>query len=88
MGKQVEKIINRFDRLREDKRTKASDEYSITKHFDTLRYKTKLVPQIKTEADETKAFDIKKFLAKPLFTSMISPIDPILLKFSKSITFI
>lgn len=71
MGKQVEKIINRFDRLREDKRTKASDEYSITKHFDTLRYKTKLVPQIKTEADETKAFDIKKFLYAPYASSNI-----------------
>ena len=37
---------------------------------------------------EDDKIDIKKFLANPLLTSMISPIDPILLKFSKSITFI
>ena len=31
---------------------------------------------------------IKKFLAKPLFTSITSPIDPILFTFSNNITFI
>ena len=33
-------------------------------------------------------FAIKKFLAKPLFTFIISPIDPTLLIFSSNITFI
>ena len=33
-------------------------------------------------------FAIRKFLANPLFTSIISPIDPIFLTFSSNITFI
>ena len=31
---------------------------------------------------------VKKFLAKPLFTSIMSPMEPILFKFSSNITFI
>ena len=41
-----------------------------------------------SELINNKEYEIKKFLANPLLTSMISPIEPILLKFSKSITFI
>ena len=40
------------------------------------------------EAYKAFLFDIKKFLAKPLFTSITSPIDPILFTFSNKITFI
>ena len=38
--------------------------------------------------NQTSSVQIRKFLANPLLTSIISPIEPIFLKFSKSITFI
>ena len=37
---------------------------------------------------EENKIDIKKFLAKPLLTSITSPIEPILFTFSNKITFI
>ena len=40
------------------------------------------------DANRAFFFDIKKFLAKPLLTLIISPIDPIFLRFSNSIIFI
>ena len=38
------------------------------------------------EAKRAFFFEIKKFLAKPLLTSITSPIDPTFLTFSKRIT--
>ena len=71
MGKIITTIIDRFDGgLTEDKRSGwisngnifTTNKFSITKHFDTYTYPKKLVPYHKTEAVETKTFDIVKFL--------------------------
>lgn len=63
MGKTYEQIIDRFDGgISEDKRSKASNKFSITKHFDAQTFPHKLVPHIKTEAVENKTYDITKFL--------------------------
>ena len=65
---QKEITIDRFDGgIAEDKRTKSSNKYSITKHFDAFTYPHKLVPYPKTQAlaNEDKTMDIVKFLYAP-----------------------
>ena len=58
--------INRFDGgISEDKRLQSDRHFSISKHFDTFTYPHKLIPQYATEANETKAYDIVKFLYAP-----------------------
>lgn len=72
----VETIITRFDGgISEDKRAGwagsgnrfTTNKFSLTKHFDVFTYPKKLVPYKKTEADETKSYDIVKFLFAPHF---------------------
>jgi len=46
----------------EEKRSKDLTKFSITKHFDVFTFPHKLVPYLKTEADEQKAYSIVKFL--------------------------
>lgn len=62
MGKIIPTLIDRFDGgISEDKRSKQSNKFSLTKHFDVFTYPHKLFPYYKTEALETKNLDIVKF---------------------------
>lgn len=62
MGKIVETLINRFDGgIRNDRRTKRSNAYAITKHFDVFRFPHKLLPYYATETDESKDKNITRF---------------------------
>ncbi len=71
-------LINRFDGgISNDKRfgwvrngsNFTTNRFSITKHFDALTYPNKLVPYKITLADETKSYDIVKFLVAPYETT-------------------
>ena len=63
MGKTYEQIIDRFDGgISEDKRSKASNKFSITKHFDAQTFPHKLVPHYNTVSVEDKTYLITKFL--------------------------
>jgi len=66
MEKQITTLIDRFDGgLSKDKRSKSSNKFALTKHFDTMTYPHKLVPYRSTEADEVKASNIVNFLYAP-----------------------
>lgn len=63
MGEIITTKINRFDGgIAKDKRSKISNQFAVTKHFDALTYPHKLVPYFDTEAIEDKTFFITKFL--------------------------
>jgi hypothetical protein len=63
MGKIIEYKINRFDGgMSKDIRSKSSNKFSITSHFDSYTYQHKLAPYHLTEAVEDKTFFITKFL--------------------------
>jgi len=65
MGKIYEQKINRFDGgIADDLRSTDFRFAAMVKHFDTT-YPHKLIPYPKTEADETKSYDITKFLYAP-----------------------
>ncbi len=62
----IQTIIDRFDGgISEDKRSKTSSKYSLTKHFDALTYPHKLVPYYTTTNVETKSQLIKDFVFAP-----------------------
>ncbi len=66
MGKIIITKIDRFDGGQsEDKRSKSSNKFSLTKNFDTMTYPHKIVPYRSTEADETKTFKVINFLYAP-----------------------
>jgi len=63
MGKLVTTIRNNFGGgLSNDKRAKSATMFSFSQHFDTFTWKNKLVPYYGTQANETKALNIVKFL--------------------------
>ncbi len=63
MGKKIETKINRFDGgVLSDRRTKSSNGFSVTKHFDIFSNPNRLTPYRDFTANENKTYDIVKFI--------------------------